>query len=270
MKKKKEPTPEEIQAHAERVRQSEIADIQELINRGSLRPPTRLFKVGDSVRCGGLRNVTVKEVLLNGYAYTLHYDYIDNDSQVKHKVGDWTGNWLNVFPESSFFKSDSPIREKDDIQIRFANNDIDSLLHRVYSTSAGVDFNPDYQRDLVWTDEQKTSLLDSIFSNVDIGKFTFIKRDYQPNRVFWYEILDGKQRLSTLCDFYEDRFAWRGKKFSELCAADAYHFKNFPIVSGEVGEITEQQILKLFVKMNTSGTPIDQEHLNRIKSKITE
>ncbi len=266
MAKKKELTEAEVQAHIKKVKQSEIDEIQKRIDNGSLPAPTRFFKVGDNVKCGGLSNITVVEVLLDGYAYVLHYDYIDNNSQIKHKVGNWTGHWLSVFPMTSFCKGE-PLREKDDIQIRFRNADIDSLLHMVYYS--GVDFKPDYQRDLVWNDAQKTSLLDSVFSNVDIGKFTFIKKDYNPNRYFYYEILDGKQRLSTLCEFYEDRLTWKGKKYSELCAEDARHFKGYPIVSGEVGEITEQQIYKLFVKMNTSGTPVSQEHLDKIKSLIT-
>lgn len=266
MKNKKEPTAEDIKAEANIKMQSELLELQERINKGTLPAPTRFFKVGDSVKCGGMRNLTVVEVLLDGYAYTLHYDYINDNSQIKHKVGNWTGHWLSVFPMTSFCKGE-PLREKDDIEIRFRNADMDSLLHMVYYS--GVDFKPDYQRDLVWSNEQKTSLLDSIFSNVDIGKFTFIKKDYQPNRYFYFEILDGKQRLTTLCEFYEDRFIWRGKKYSELCFEDAHHFKGYPIVSGEVGEITEQQIYKLFVKMNTSGTPVSQEHLDKIKSLIT-
>ena len=116
--------------------------------------------------------------------------------------------------------------------------------------------------------EQKLSLLDSIFNSIDIGKFTFIRKDFREDIKFHYEILDGKQRLSTICEYYEDRFAWRGKKFSELCATDARHFCGFPIIQGEVSELTEQQIYKLFIKMNTSGTPVSKEHLDKIKSLI--
>ena len=215
-------------------RRQELKDLQERNDNGSIpKNPTRLFKVGDPVKIGALENVNITEVLFDGLAYAVHYDYIDNDSHV---------------------------------QIRFYNNDIDSLMSKVYHS--GVDFNPNYQRDLVWSMEQKLSLMDSIFNNIEIGKFTFIKHDYSPERVFYYEILDGKQRLSTICEFYEDRFAYRGKKFSELCGRDANHFTGFPIVQGEVGEITEQQIYKLFVKMNTSGTPVSKDHLDKIKSLI--
>lgn len=261
MKHKIKITEEEA---AEANKQRELKDLQERIDNGSLPAPTRFFNVGEPVKCGGMQNITVKEVLLNGYGYILHYDYIDNQSQVKHKVGYYTGHWLNVFPMTSYCEGEQ-LSIKDDIDIRYSNNDINSLLHKVYYT--GVDFNPSYQRDLVWSDEQKTSLLDSIFNSIDIGKFTFIKHDYS-RTPFFYEILDGKQRLSTICQFYEDRFLWKGKKFSELCWKDARHFNSFPVIQGEVGEMTEQQIYKLFIKMNTSGTPVSQEHLDKIKSLI--
>ena len=115
---------------------------------------------------------------------------------------------------------------------------------------------------------QKQALIDSIFKNVDIGKFTFIKHDY--SREFFYEILDGKQRLTTLLQFYEDRFTYKNKKFSELSFRDRHHFTGHPIIQGEVGELTQKQIYKLFLKMNTSGTPISQEHLDRIKKLYEE
>lgn len=242
-----------------------IKDIAEKIELGAIpKNPTRLFQVGDNVKIGALKNITVTEVLFDGLAYFVEWDYMGQAyGQPKREIGNGIWPWLDVFPITSF-QAGEPMREKDDIQIRFYNSSLSSLISRVYHS--GVDFNPNYQRGLVWTMEQKTSLLDSIFSNVDIGKFTFIKHDY--SRDLFYEILDGKQRLSTICEYYEDRLVWRGKKFSELCFIDAHHFTGFPIVMGEVGEITEQQILKLFVKMNTTGTPIDKAHLERVKNLI--
>lgn len=246
--------------------QREVQSIKELVENGSLRKPTRMFNVGDQVRIGALKNVTITEVLLDGHAYKIHYDYMgEKYGMPDRKVGDGIWNWISIFPINSHPQGEV-LSVKDDIQIRYYNNDIDSLLHKVYNS--GVDLNPKYQRELVWTNEQKTSLLDSIFNNIEIGKFTFIKHPYEANRVFYYEILDGKQRLSTMLDFYEDRIEWKGKKFTELCPQDARHFKSFPIIQAEVGDITEQQIYKLFIKMNISGTPVSKEHLDKIKSLI--
>ena len=256
-------SPEEQQAQAN---QWAVKEIQEQINNGQIPAPTRVFKVGDQVKIGAIQNIFVTEVLFDGMGYAVHYDYMGKayGSPIQI-VGDDVFCWLSVLPMTSYCQGQA-MHVKDDVQIRFYNTDITSLLHKVYF--AGVDFNPAYQRDFVWSMEQKLSLMDSIFNNIEIGKFTFIKYDFSPERRFYYEILDGKQRLSTICEYYEDRFAWRGKKFSELCAADANHFTMFPVIQGEVGEITEQQIYKLFIKMNTSGTPVSEEHLNRIKSLI--
>lgn len=72
--------------------------------------------------------------------------------------------------------------------------------------------DPDYQRDYVWADKDKEYLLDSIFSKLDIGKFVLVEQD---SKVWFethnmYEILDGKQRLSTLVAFYENRIPYHG------------------------------------------------------------
>ena len=50
-------------------------------------------------------------------------------------------------------------------------------------------------------------LLDSIFKNIDIGKFVLIHLSDSEwvERGFGYEILDGKQRLSALIEFYENK-----------------------------------------------------------------
>jgi uncharacterized protein with ParB-like and HNH nuclease domain len=69
--------------------------------------------------------------------------------------------------------------------------------------------NPDYQRDLVWSLEDKVNLIDSIYNDIEIGRFAFIKTDYSKNNFdfdkdFYWEILDGKQRISAIIDFFEE------------------------------------------------------------------
>lgn len=265
--KKKSSSPTEAERIATKNEQ-DMKEIEKRIAIGAIPAnPTRLFKVGDPVKIGALENVVITKVLFDGMAYAIHYDYMGESYGRPHrKVGDGIWEWTEVFPEHSFGKG-VPMCTQDDIRIDFFNCDINSLLHMAYR---GVDFNPSYQRDLVWTMEQKTALIESIFNNFDIGKFTFVVRNYTPDRVFYYEILDGKQRLSTILEFYEDRLAWRGKKFTELCYEDAHHFIGYQIVQGQVREATEQQIYKLFVKMNTSGAPVSKQHLDKIKALITE
>ncbi len=233
-------------------------------SRPPLPEPTRFFEVGQEIVYGGHRNCHVVDIIDNGMGYVLHYDYIDDRQQRPHKVGYTSTTWLNVFPMSPFHREFS---QEDDLRIVFLNADISSLLSYVYTF--GVDFDPPYQRELVWTHEKKIALLDSIFSNVDIGKFTLNSLGFSEERIFkLYQIIDGKQRLTTLCEFYEGRLAYRGKFYHEMTFADRMHFDNFPVVRAELRNATEQQVLKLFVRLNTTGTPMDQKHLERVKAMI--
>ena len=65
----------------------------------------------------------------------------------------------------------------------------------------GLIDNPDYQRGYVWTLEDKQKLIQSIFNRADIGKFVFIEdENYREYRL---EVIDGKQRLRAILDYYE-------------------------------------------------------------------
>jgi uncharacterized protein with ParB-like and HNH nuclease domain len=242
-----------------------LEEIRKRINTGRVpKNITRLFKVGDQVQLGAWGTTHVTEVLDEGLIYKLHADYMGTSyGNPVRIVQDSYFDWTHVFPYRSQ-EENSKIEifvPKNDIFISFKNSSLDSLLHYVYH--AGVDFNPDYQRDLVWTSEQKVSLINSIFNHIDIGKFTFIKHDY--SRDLFLEILDGKQRLTTICEFYEDRFTYRGKKFSELSVRDQNHFTGFPIVYGETENLTQKQIYGLFLRMNTAGQPVSEAHLEKVR-----
>jgi len=136
--------------------------------------------------------------------------------------------------------------------------------------------NPDYQRGLVWDEENKTLLLNSIFNNIEIGKFSFIKLNYILPTFDWdkgifYEILDGKQRLSVIKDFFEDKFIYKGYTFSQLSSKDRYKFLNTPIVICEFDEPENRKdIYEYFVKLNTTGKPIEKGHLEKILKMIED
>lgn len=95
---------------------------------------------------------------------------------------------------------------------------IESLLFKHLSEFGGIDFMPPYQREYVWTDSDKEQLLDSIFMGSDIGKFTVRVLDDVEwfERQLSYEIIDGKQRLMTLLNFYLNRFPYKGFYFDVL------------------------------------------------------
>ncbi|MFD1392039.1 DUF262 domain-containing protein [Lacticaseibacillus jixianensis] len=67
-----------------------------------------------------------------------------------------------------------------------------------------------YQRKLVWTQQEKQLLIDSIFKQYALPSFLFSKSADSPDTL---EILDGMQRLTAIFDFIENRIDYNGKYF---------------------------------------------------------
>lgn len=127
---------------------------------------------------------------------------------------------------------------------------------------------PDEVSGIAWDLSQREALVESIFQRIDIGKFTFNERPPRDERPKFYEVIDGKQRLMALCAYYEDRFRWRGRLFSELSQRDSWHFKNYQVAVGFASGATDEQVMRMFVRLNTTGTPMDQDHLERVQAMI--
>lgn len=233
-----------------------------------LNEPTYRFEVGDKVKYGALKDCTVKEVLYDGKVYGLHCiateeNYGNPYDREVYRVAGWT----SVRPLTG---GDSKFSKNQDVKINFVNSMIESLIHKYYAF--GVDMNPEYQRGYVWELEDKQLLIDSIFNNIDIGKFAFIHL----NDKKWaetgngYEILDGKQRLSTIIDFYENRFPYNGVYYNDLSAKDKNVFLNHHIVQGEVREADRKAVLKYFLMLNRTGKSMDQSQLDKVEKMLEE
>ena len=212
--------------------------------------PTYRFEVGQKVRYGAIRNPVVKEVLFDGKAYILEYQDRQDILVTKWAVV----SWLYVRPVLTEKNSSSFTNDKK-IKLNFYNMSIESLLHRSYNI--GVNMNPEYQRDYVWDMDDKIALLDSVFAGLDIGKFVFVEKDYRP---YGCEILDGKQRLSTLMEFYENRWAYNGKCYNDLSAKDQYAIRDHLVSVADVNA-EKQDVLKCFLALNQHGRSMTREEL---------
>ncbi len=234
--------------------------------------PTRQFEVGEEVDNGNLSKIIITEKLYDGKIYKYHYNNYNPDSQVKHAEGDHYAFWMGLRKKN--VSQDTNFTVKDELWFNYLQQDIWSLLHRVYYW--GIDFDPEYQRGLVWNQEDKEKLIDSIFNNVEIGKFALIKTnfmkpgfDLSSNK--FYQMLDGKQRLSAIREFYEDRITYKGLYFSQLSLRDQNHFQHYKVVVAEVDEPEDKKLIyKYFLKLNTTGKPISEEQINKVKELIKE
>ena len=134
-----------------------------------------------------------------------------------------------------------------------------------------IDLNPFYQRDLVWTKKQKLAYIMAIFEKGIETKPTFIVNVVKDPRL---EVLDGKQRLSTLLDFVEDKIKLEnGKVFSELNEEDKktilFHQIRYTriIKQGYNNDLTDKEKIELFLEINELGTKMSDKHIENIKEE---
>lgn len=258
-KRKIEPIIETWEQKRERELKEYIEDRTEFLPE-----PTYFYNVGDRVSIGALEDVYVVEKLLDGKIYEIKYSSTDTNygNPIKHENQHRFVSWLDIRPYTED-KSKELIKNSD-LDLQYSQRGMTDIFSKAYYF--GIDFEPDYQRDYVWELEDKVALIDSIFNNIDIGKFVFIHKGYGGK--YTYEILDGKQRIRAILDFYENRFKYKGKFFNDLSLREQDHLENYHISSSEVREITREQALRYFVKLNKHGKVMDKSQIEKVEKMI--
>lgn len=137
----------------------------------------------------------------------------------------------------------------------------------VYLPSKGINL----QRDLVWTIDQKRELINSIIVGRKIPHCAIINTlEFDIER---YQVIDGKQRLSTMLQFINN-------EFDLIVDGESYYYNDLPadwkltihshhiryyIVNEEYGnKISDQQKINWFMFINFAGTPQDIDHFVKL------
>lgn len=135
-----------------------------------------------------------------------------------------------------------------------------------------------YQRPLVWTENDKQLLIESIYQNIDCGKILVRKRGFEElkkmqsegeTELSFNDIVDGKQRLNAIKCFMKGEFKdLQGNYYSDLSSYSQYKFTNHQLLSyAEMPENTkDEDVIKQFLKLNFTGVPQSKEHIDFVKS----
>lgn len=153
-------------------------------------------------------------------------------------------------------------------------------------TYGGINFNPYildidgnkcyYQRDLVWTLEQKQLLIHSIYNGIEIGKFIFkynswkgiVNQIKETGHGFNFECVDGKQRYHAILEFLQNKFPDEfGNYWNDLSMEGQSNFLSYNNMA--VGEMDEnakaKDIRAAFLVVNFSGTPMSRENIEFVQ-----
>ncbi len=246
-----------------------ISEAEEAIVNGILTAPPkrRTYKVGQRIAWGAHKETYIREVYRDGMYYLCETIGVqrDRNGPLRNEIN--IHKWNELLPFQAHKATSFAKKEK--VYLRMLNSPISSLLSMVQANHAGVDMDVDYQREHVWTTKDKIELIDSIFDNIDIGKFVFVQRNMRVAGKL-YEILDGKQRLTAITEFVEDRLKYRGFYFSELSHHDQYKFTDTNVSYGYLENPSKEAIFETFIKLNTCGKPMASKHINHVKQLLSE
>src|ERR1700734_4332946 len=100
-----------------------------------------------------------------------------------------------------------------------------TVRHIVEAVESGeLDLETEYQRDPIWSKEQKVRLIDSILQDIDIPKIYLAEFSREKR----FECIDGKQRINCIIDFFNDRLSLEsGLVFSKLNSRDRNNFLDY-------------------------------------------
>lgn len=68
--------------------------------------------------------------------------------------------------------------------------------------------DPEYQRRHRWTNQRKSRLIESFLMNIPVPPVFLYERDLAR-----FEVMDGRQRLTALAEFYGNKFALQGLEY---------------------------------------------------------
>ncbi len=130
--------------------------------------------------------------------------------------------------------------------------------------------HPEFQRRRRWSQEKKSKLIESFIINVPVPPVFLYEIDYAS-----FEVMDGLQRITTIIDFYEDKYEltgleeWaelNGKKYSELPerikeGIDRRYLSSIILLKESAKDVDEADRLKklVFERLNTGGVKLSPQ-----------
>lgn len=158
-------------------------------------------------------------------------------------------------------------------QLRIVRTNLDySIDYLKESIGDKIDLTPQYQRRSRWDINKRSLLIESLLLNIPIPSIFLFERDYG-----MYEVVDGRQRLETLKDFFDNIFPlkdlqyWKelnGKRFKELPQIIQRGLLrrtiSATVLLAETTKADESDIdvrMLLFNRLNTGGIQLNPQEL---------
>lgn len=165
--------------------------------------------------------------------------------------------WENLVPERETPPTDQEINEKyvkRELRIVTETNR-EQLPNFVAALkrSGWLKLQPFYQRRRRWDDERKSKLIESFIMNVPVPPCFLYESEFAR-----YEVMDGQQRISSVFDFFENRFKLKGlEQWPEL------NGRIYDKLPSEIKKGLDRRSISYIVLLKESAASADEEVLLR-------
>lgn len=129
-----------------------------------------------------------------------------------------------------------------------------------------IELNPNFQRGNSWNEKQKSELIESILIGIPVPPI-YVYQNNNGN----FDVVDGKQRLSCVNDFYKNKFKLKGltnldslndKNFKELERKDQAQIKRYQFYFYAILPNTDERIkYDIFDRVNRGGVRLNNQEM---------
>lgn len=145
-------------------------------------------------------------------------------------------------------------------------------FHDLYKRAL-LDLDPPYQRRSVWNQEYKDYFIDTILLDYPAPAI-FIYEEIDPNGVAIYKVVDGKQRLTTIFEFIDNKYPiydkatltqYAGEYFNELDQDVKKKFWAYDFLVEYLHSNDENIINDIFNRINKNVAKLTAQELRHAK-----
>jgi hypothetical protein len=133
-----------------------------------------------------------------------------------------------------------------------------------------LEMKPPFQRNPVWTDKQKSYLIDSILNEYPVPEI-YMQEIVSDKGEVKYILVDGQQRIRAILEFVNNHFAidpkdspqWADLTFEELRSEEKKRIYEYDFVARYLPNIDDTQIRAIFGRLNRNNVALNQQELRQ-------
>ena len=133
-----------------------------------------------------------------------------------------------------------------------------------------LEMKPPFQRNPVWTEKQKSYLIDSILNEYPVPEI-YMQEIVSEKGEVKYVIVDGQQRIRAVLEFVNNEFAidpkdspqWANLTFEELRPEEKKRIYEYDFVARYLPDIDDTQIRAIFGRLNRNNVILNAQELRQ-------